>query len=168
LIAIVVVLGAALLPWVLDRQVTDPSEMGKTLGPAYVVFHVDAWEEKTLVDTEVAPWVELGDLPETALWVFYRDSCPVCADLLAWLAEIEAGKRSIVLVRLPEEEGEAGPKHVHRVPDQVWVTRIDLPEKPPVSLIVPAAMWVKDGKVVWAASALHGVDAFQEHDAGSR
>ena len=163
LIAIIVVVGAAILPWVLDREVSDPSQLENAVLPPLVRLRVDSWPDKALADTDLAPWVDLEPLPDSALWIFYRDTCSVCADLLSWIANTEDGStREIVLVRLPDEEGET-PKAVHTRPEQPWVHEVELADTE-WAFTAPGAMLVRDGTVVWAVEGLGGVGDFQAAD----
>lgn len=163
LLATLVVLGAALLPWALNREVADPSELQGSLLPPYVALEVDGWKPgQPLAETPLGPWVDEDALPSTALWILYRDSCEVCATLLNYLSSVEDGRREIVLVRLPEK-GAEGPRKVHVKPKGPWVHDVALPEKVEWLLATPGVMVVEGGKVRWAATVAD-VDDFLRRD----
>lgn len=162
IIAVVVVVGAALLPWALDREVAGPQEAETALLPAEVRLRVDTWEGKALAETGLAPWVDLEALPDSGLWILYRDSCPVCAALFEYLGPMEDGRRELVLVRMPDEAG-APTKEVHVRPEGPWVHAVTLA---PVDWIftAPGAIWVEDGRVVRAVEGIEGVEGFLAED----
>ncbi len=162
IIAIVVVVGAAVLPWAIDREARTPADLESGLFPKNPHLDVDTWVGKPLAETKLAPWVDLSALPPTALWIFYKESCPVCAGLLNHLANMENGGREIVLVRIPEE-GEGHAREVHDKPEGPWVHEISLASAQWV-IIPPAVLSVKDGRVMWAKEGVEGIDDFLKLD----
>ena len=161
-LAIAVVAGAVVLPWVLDREVQNPDEVGGGGLPAHVHLDMESWKGERVAATRLGPWIKGEELPGSALWVLYRDSCPVCADILSWLATMEDGERELVLVRLPDREpGEA--KKVGTKPQGAFVHEIDLRSGIDWVLTAPGAMATDGGRVVWAADNLD-LEGFQRMD----
>jgi hypothetical protein len=119
----------------------------------YVVLEVGDWPGKRITETEMAEWIDLSSLPATGLWVFYRDSCELCAEHLEILALREMGERAVGLIRLPDEP-DAGAPRVEVLPQGVWVTRVDLPDTVDWVLTVPAEAVVERGRVVSAQAAI--------------
>lgn len=153
LIAILVVVGAAILPWWLNRDVETPDDIGKTmLNQGHVTIQVNTWAGQRLADTRLSPWLEALELdvplPDDALWIFYRDSCEWCSEILDVLAD-EAGQRQIVLLRLPPVvPGETS--KLHRLPEGVWVHRVVLDERVAWTVVPPALFETRDGRVLRA------------------
>ena len=123
-VAVLVVAGAVVLPWVVDREVERPEDLRPGGLPSDVHLDINRWSGKYVTTTRLGPWIDVDELPTSALWIFYRDSCTDCARLLSWLST-EQGEREIVLVRLPDEDPTT-PKHVDTMPAGAFVHAVDL------------------------------------------
>jgi len=167
LIAIIVVVGAAILPWWLNREVETPDDIGQTmLDSGHVTLELRAWPDRRLADTRLWPWIkdlELDvPLPQDAVWIFYRDTCEWCAELLEVIRANELGQRNIVLLRLPPDEpGKAS--LIHELPTGVWIHHVELDDRVAWAVTPPAVFKTVDGRVVWAAEGVD-VDEFAELD----
>ncbi|MFV1959484.1 MAG: MauE/DoxX family redox-associated membrane protein [Planctomycetota bacterium] len=162
IIAMIVVAGAVVLPWVVNRQAAGPDDVTQGL-PQFVLLDMKSWPGKHVTATEIGPWIDVKALPADALWIFYRESCPVCADVLGRLAVTEGGQREIVLVRLPDAD-EGDEVKVHEKPAGAYVQEVDLDDRIEWAVVPPAAMVTRDGRIVWAAEGLT-LESFQELEA---
>ena len=164
LVAVLVIAVAVAMPWIVDREVRSPDEISPGGLPSDVHLDVNRWEGEYLKTTRLGPWIDHDALPASGLWIFYRDSCSYCAEILSWLAPTEEGARDIVLVRLPEDES-VTEVEVHQKPRGAHVHEVDL--RPDINwvLTAPGAMVTEGGRVDWAADDLD-LEAFRRLDAG--
>jgi hypothetical protein len=138
--------AAIALPFVLDREASEPGESG------YVLLDVESWVGRDIHETKLAALIDVDALPLDGLWVLYRDTCEVCARHLERLSVEEWGVREVVLLKMPDAPG--GEKHVRAKPKGPHVHEVVLPERPEPSLTPPADLVLEKGRVVSAREAL--------------
>ncbi len=139
------------LPWVLDRSAC-PTEDDPLIGRGWYNVELEKWPGTRLDEREFAHCVQLDGLPEDGLWIFYRDTCELCAELLEYVAVAEGGQRPVVLLRLPDEPDEE-PK-VHDLPIGEHVHVVEMPGDGAWLVTPPAGFVLRDGCVVWAQEAM--------------
>lgn len=151
-LAIVMLLAVAIpLPWVLDREASGSSD-AHVVGRPWQSFQVEEWVGRRLADLGLPECVDLEALPDEGLWIFYRDTCEVCAELLEWLAIAEDGQRPIVLLQLPDAPDEKVTKHGVPVGDHVAI--VYFPDDVEWVVTPPAGFVLRDGCVVWALTGM--------------
>jgi len=155
-LVLVLVLALTLpLPWVLDRELRG---RGNADGPgglaAFTVLEIEEWAGKLLTDTELAAHLDLSKLPDSGLWILWRDSCDVCAALFEYLQVAEFGDRPLVLIHLPEPNLPEDERKVHELPTQPFVHQAEMPADRAWLLETPGALVVQDGCVSWAKIGL--------------
>ena len=153
LVLIVVLTLALPLPWILDRE-SKSGDTGNTPGVAWTELKVKDWSGRRLADTDLAQWVDTSKLPDDGLWLFWRDSCEVCADVLLRMEGEEWGLRPVVLIHLPEGELAEDQRKVHRLPDAPHVHKLELPADRDWLLVTPGVLVVEKGCVVWTMAPL--------------
>ena len=139
------------LPWVLDRS-SCPSEDGPLIGRGFYPIELETWEGTRLEDKEFARCAKLEDLPSDGLWIFYRNTCELCAELLEYVAVAEGGQRPVVLLHLPDMPDEKS--YVHDLPQGEHVHVVELPDDGTWLVTPPAAFVLVGGCVVWVKEAM--------------
>jgi hypothetical protein len=140
-------------------QVAVRDESGAWQAPAqlpdFAVLEPRKWVGQAIGDTELGVWVDTDQFPLDATWILYRINCPHCAKELKDLAEKYDGQTVYVLVRIPEENDEAG-REVHVLPPVA--AEATLPALPRGYAVQTPWMLVLEGGVVASAHAGEGVD----------
>lgn len=149
------------LPWLLDRS-SAADDAPPPIGRGFVALEVAKWPGTRLEDHDVVRLKALEGLPREGIWIFYRNTCPVCADLLQYMSSAEWGERPVVLVRMPDTPGEE--LLVHDLPEGPWVHRRDLPDDRDWVGPTPMGVVVKDGCVIWAKEAMEIKDHTESLD----
>lgn len=152
LVAVSACVAAVVLPLAVDRQAgadatkSDGAGSGGVKLRRWVDLEMGAWKGKALKDTSLAKAITL---PETTdgVWVFYRDSCEVCAGCLRWMSILEQGSRDVTMVKVPEKAKPGVAAAVHDVPRGPFVRRLELSADVDWVITTPARMIVKGGVV---------------------
>jgi len=134
------------LPWLLDRS-SCPLQDGPLIGRGYYAIELDKWPGTRLDEKEFARCAKLEDLPSDGLWIFYRNTCELCAELLEYVDVAEGGQRPVVLLHLPDAPDEE-PK-VHELPTGEHVHVVELPDDGDWLVTPPAGFVLVNGCVVW-------------------
>lgn len=165
LVAASAAVGVA-LPWIFDREVRLPEGELTAVNSdgtietvpenAWLELDIESWVGKSLYDTPLATYLDLGSVVPDGLWVLYRDTCDHCAKHLAELATSEVGERYITLVRLAERTDNEANRVVHLMPEGGFVQRLELPDSMTYFIQTPGEMIVENDVVVSAEEAVGG------------
>ncbi len=123
----------------------------------WVELGLESWSGKALRETSLAKAVTLPESTD-GVWIFYRESCDVCAECLQMMSILERGARDVTLVRIPEKPGSSEKVAVHALPMGAHVRRIDLPAGVDWIVTAPARMIVEGGVVTEAREGVGGQD----------
>lgn len=151
-VVVALAMGAGVaLPLLLDREAKPGDVAGGGPAPTDKWASLDfrSWEGKKVADLDLAKWVDLSNAQD-GLWIFYRDSCEVCAACLQNVAIRELGAREITLVKIPERGAEAEQHVVHALPRGPFVHRLTLPTHVKWSSESPTKVIVENGVVTSA------------------
>ncbi|MDA1194966.1 MAG: hypothetical protein O2894_07245 [Planctomycetota bacterium] len=146
-----VLLLAATMPWLLDRQGTTSDPGGSGLR-RWVQLDVASWRGQPLAETTLYPLLPppLGDgSMNEGIVVIWRASCEVCAEHLEVLRAVEQGQRPVILLQLPAESDDETVV-VKVLPEGAWVIRKELPSDRIWIVTPPAHVVVEDGVVTTA------------------
>ncbi|HED66612.1 MAG TPA: hypothetical protein ENJ09_13780 [Planctomycetes bacterium] len=152
--------AVAVLPWLLDRQVTTLAEPGiahstedSGAGERWLELDVESWVGKSLDETPLADFIDLDSLIPDGIWVLYRTTCDHCAAHLAHLAQTEVGERMVTLVRLEEKTDNEANRVVHLMPEGGFVQHAELPDSLTYVITTPGELIVENGIIVSAKEA---------------
>jgi hypothetical protein len=120
LLAGVAVIAAFAAPWLLIKTATIPAPVNTTVDgsvpavwqlppkpwPRYVDVHFEKHIGDSIHSTELAPWMDTHAYQMDAAWIFYRVTCPHCADYLRQLSNEYTGEQMYVLVRVIDPDDE--------------------------------------------------------------
>lgn len=143
LLLVPVVLVGAILPWWLFQPTTAQTDPASA---RWISLMPHDWIGQRLTETPLARHLKLDELPDEGTFVFYRNSCDVCAKHFRELATANDPNVFYTLIRVPEEEGV--PQHVTVKPNAL--ADVALPELPggtKWSLTTPTQMTVEGGVV---------------------
>jgi hypothetical protein len=146
-VALGLVLGAlaGAVPWFVVQPAQAPGDGGR-----YLSLDLATWPGRRLDALPIAPWLgEHKDLQKGAL-VIWRSSCPVCRDHLLDLSYTFDGMdgSELLLVRLPDLEGESTLPGEAERPRGFFVHEIDVPQRPQWDVTPPVHVEIVDGVVV--------------------
>jgi hypothetical protein len=129
LAGIVVALGAA-APWLYTRQITTTgTPNGETPRAGFVLFDEKTWLRKQVQECDFVAQLDTPDGAESLMpgtWVFYRLSCPHCADHLEAMRNADPKTEPITLILIPEADLDPKSVVVHMKPEGAHVTEIAL------------------------------------------
>lgn len=152
---------AAVLPWLLDRQVGAGEIVadGQPVQGAWQELAIEKWVGQDVWDTPLGQpplnqYVDVTQLPLDGLWVFWRQTCDHCAEHLRHMAETEHGERLITLIQLEEPNDTEANRVVVEMPSGNFVQHARLPASITYILQTPGEMVLEGGHVV---KALEGV-----------
>ena len=92
------------------------------------------------------------------VWIFYRESCEVCAECLQLMSFREEGGRDVTLVKVPEKPKPDAVVAVHAVPRGPYVRRLELSASVDWIITTPARLIVEGGVVKEAKEGVAGQD----------
>lgn len=148
---VVLLLACASLPWFLDREGTADGN-GAVVGRPWVDLDVPGWKDKPLAETRIHPLLGEDLQLENGVFIIWRATCPVCAELLEIFATTDDGSRDVVLIELSDPHADESDEHgegakVHVLPEGSHVKRIRLPDDTDWLVTPPAWIEVEDGVV---------------------
>jgi hypothetical protein len=157
LLPVAAVALAAVLPWLLDRQVKDGEVVadGQPVEGAWKELQIESWIGRDVWDTPLAQppldqSIDVMALPLDGLWVFWRQTCDHCAEHLSHLAEVEHGQRLIALIQLEEPGDTEANRVVYEMPTGNFVLHARLPPTMTYILQTPGEMLLEGGRIVKA------------------
>jgi hypothetical protein len=136
-------LGVA-APWVVFALIA-PEESSDSANARFVTLLPHEWVDKQLSETPLADHLDLAELPDDGLFIFYRNSCDACARHLAELAEENDPMAFYTLIRIPEEGEENRESKIRKKP--IALVDTTLPEGILWVMSTPTEMLVEQGVV---------------------
>lgn len=140
--------AAVVLPLSVDRSASAAGGPGAASAlPQYVILEVEKWVGRPVAETPLADWLDVGSLPQTGLWTFYRQTCEHCAEHLFELAAEDDGSRAQVLIRVPDPGDTPENSIIEVKPEGDHVTEVSLPEGIDWVISTPAEIDVEKGVI---------------------
>jgi len=127
LTGLVCALGVA-APWLYTRQISlvdTPNGNGPRAG--FVLFEEKSWLGKQVQDCDFVTQLDTPDGADSLMpgaWVFYRKSCPHCADHLEAMRNADPMTEPLTLILIPEPDLDPNAVVVHFKPEGAHVTEI--------------------------------------------
>jgi len=114
-------------PWLYSREIKAPRNGAPASG--FVFFDEVTWAGRPLGECDFVPYLDTVDGVESLMpgtWVFYRQSCPHCADHLRLMHQQDQFADTITLVLIPEPDLDPAAVVVDFKPVGEHVTEVSL------------------------------------------
>lgn len=160
--SVAALVAAVALPLAVNREGTvESTKAGSGSANAklrrWVNLEMDKWPGKPIAETSIAKALTLPE-PTDGVWIFYRESCAVCADCLRDMSMLEMGARDVTLVLVPEKPKPDAVVHVHALPRGPFVRKLVLSADVDWIITTPARVIVEGGVVKEAKEGVAGQD----------
>ncbi|MCY2961560.1 MAG: hypothetical protein NTY35_15460 [Planctomycetota bacterium] len=112
----------------------------------YAFLDPSKWKGRTIVDvTELTQWIAADLLPVEGSIVFWRQSCPHCAQHLREMAAKDDGSRQVLLVQARDDLKNG--REVDAMPQGAHVTTFAFPENLECAFTTPCEVVIQGGAV---------------------